>query len=145
MKVTLIGAGSTIFMKNIVGDLLHYPALSNARIALMDIDATRLEESRIVAEKMVASMVTCAEILTFSDQRAALEGADFVIVAFQIGGYRPCTVTDFEFPKNTGCARQSATLLALVASCVGCELCHIFGPSARTCWQRARTRLCCNT
>ena len=102
MKVTLIGAGSTIFMKNIVGDLLHYPALSNARIALMDIDATRLEESRIVAEKMVASMVTCAEILTFSDQRAALEGADFVIVAFQIGGYRPCTVTDLEFPKKYG-------------------------------------------
>ncbi|MFB3078096.1 MAG: hypothetical protein ACE1Y4_08805, partial [Lysobacterales bacterium] len=38
MKVTLIGAGSTIFMKNIIGDLLHYPALSSANIALMDID-----------------------------------------------------------------------------------------------------------
>ncbi|MGR3292359.1 MAG: family 4 glycosyl hydrolase, partial [Paracoccaceae bacterium] len=102
MKVTLIGAGSTIFMKNIVGDLLHYPALCDANIALMDIDATRLEQSRIVAETMVASMATGAEIKTFSDQRAALEGADFVIVAFQIGGYKPCTVTDFEIPKKYG-------------------------------------------
>jgi alpha-galactosidase len=102
MKITLIGAGSTIFMKNIVGDLLHYPALCDADIALVDIDPTRLEESRTVAEKMVASMASGAEITTFSDQRAALDGADFVIVAFQIGGYRPCTVTDFEIPKKYG-------------------------------------------
>ena len=102
MKITLVGAGSTIFMKNIVGDVLHFPALSDAKIALMDIDATRLEESRIVAEKLVASMSTNTEIATYSDQRAALAGADFVIVAFQIGGYKPCTVTDFEIPRKYG-------------------------------------------
>jgi alpha-galactosidase len=102
MKITLIGAGSTIFMKNIVGDLLHYPALSDATVALMDTDAARLEESRIVAEKLVSSMATGADIRTFSDQRAALEGADFVVVAFQIGGYEPCTVIDFEIPKKYG-------------------------------------------
>ena len=102
MKITLVGVGSTIFMKNIVGDVLHFPALSDAKIALMDIDATRLEESRIVAEKLVASMSTNTEIATYSDQRAALAGADFVIVAFQIGGYKPCTVTDFEIPRKYG-------------------------------------------
>ncbi|MGR3341895.1 MAG: family 4 glycosyl hydrolase, partial [Paracoccaceae bacterium] len=102
MKITLIGAGSTIFMKNIVGDLLHYPALSDATVALMDTDAARLEESRIVAEKLVSSMAADADIRTFSDQRAALEGADFVVVAFQIGGYEPCTVIDFEIPKKYG-------------------------------------------
>lgn len=112
MKITLIGAGSTIFMKNIVGDLLHYPALSDATVALMDTDAARLEESRIVAEKLVSSMAAGADIRTLSDQRAALEGADFVVVAFQIGGYEPCTVIDFEIQKNTGCARQLATHLA---------------------------------
>ena len=102
MKITLIGAGSTIFMKSIVGDLLHYPALSSANIALMDIDATRLQESRIVAEKMVASTAAGARIETYSCQRAALEGADFVTVAFQIGGYKPCTITDFEVPRKYG-------------------------------------------
>lgn len=102
MIITLIGAGSTIFMKNLIGDLLHYPALFNAKIRLMDIDEIRLEESRIVAEKMVTSMESCVEITTFSNQRTALEGADFVIMAFQIGGYKPCTITDFEIPKKYG-------------------------------------------
>ena len=56
-KITFIGAGSTIFMKNIIGDALHYPALSDAHIALMDIDAVRLEESATVATKLIASLV----------------------------------------------------------------------------------------
>ncbi len=102
MKITFIGAGSTIFMKNIIGDLLHYPALCDAEISLMDINAQRLEESRIVTEKMIGAMDTGAIVRTFSNQRAALEGADFVVVAFQIGGYEPCTVTDFEIPKKYG-------------------------------------------
>ena len=102
MKVTFIGAGSTIFMKNIIGDVLLFPALSSATIALMDIDAKRLEESRLVAEKMVASVGVAAKIETYASQREALVNADFVIVAFQIGGYKPCTVTDFEVPKKFG-------------------------------------------
>ena len=102
MKVTFIGAGSTIFMKNIIGDVLLFPALSSATIALMDIDAKRLEESRLVAEKMVASVGVAAKIETYASQREALVNADFVIVAFQIGGYEPCTVTDFKVPKKFG-------------------------------------------
>ena len=77
MKVTFIGAGSTIFMKNIIGDVLLFPALSSATIALMDIDAKRLEESRLVAEKMVASVGVAAKIETYASQREALVNAVF--------------------------------------------------------------------
>ena len=101
-KITFIGAGSTIFMKNIVGDALHFPALADATFALMDIDAARLADSETVVKKMIAAMGTNARVETYSNQRAALEGADFVVTAFQIGGYKPCTVTDFEIPRSYG-------------------------------------------
>jgi len=112
-KIAFIGAGSTVFMKNIVGDALHKPALSGATLALMDIDPKRLEESALVARKLVASLGARARVETHSSQRAALEGADFVIVAFQIGGYRPCTVTDFEVPKQYGLRQTIADTLGV--------------------------------
>ena len=112
-KITFIGAGSTVFMKNIVGDALHKPALSGATIALMDIDPKRLEESALVARKMVASLGVSARVETHTNQRRALEGADFVIVAFQIGGYKPCTVTDFEVPKKVGLRQTIADTLGV--------------------------------
>jgi alpha-galactosidase len=99
-RITFIGAGSTVFMKNIVGDILQRPATANATIALMDINSERLSESEIVAGKIVNSLGVKAKVETYTNQRKALEKADFVIVAFQIGGYEPCTVTDFEVPKK---------------------------------------------
>lgn len=101
-KICFIGAGSTIFMKNILGDVLHYPALKNAHIALMDIDETRLLESQLVAQKLILSLKADSKITTHLSQREALDGADFVVVCFQIGGFEPCTVTDFEIPKSFG-------------------------------------------
>lgn len=112
-RIAFIGAGSTVFMKNIVGDALHKPALSGATIALMDIDTKRLEESALVARKLVASLGAKAKVETHTNQRAALEGADFVIVAFQIGGYKPCTVTDFEVPKQYGLRQTIADTLGV--------------------------------
>jgi len=112
-KIAFIGAGSTIFMKNIIGDALHMPALSDATIALMDIDAGRLAESELVANKMVASLGVKAKVQTTMNQRAALTGADFVVVAFQIGGYEPCTVTDFEIPKKFGLRQTIADTLGI--------------------------------
>jgi alpha-galactosidase len=102
IKVAFIGAGSTIFMKNILGDMLHFEALRDARMALMDIDPKRLEQSSQLARGMITAMGSGAEVETHTNQRAALEGADFVITAFQIGGYDPCTVTDFAIPKAYG-------------------------------------------
>ncbi len=101
-KIAFIGAGSTVFMKNLIGDALLRPALADAHVALMDIDTARLDESALVARKLAASLGAGARVTATTDRRAALDGADFVILAFQIGGYRPCTVTDFEIPRAHG-------------------------------------------
>jgi len=112
-KITFIGAGSTVFMKNIIADILQRPALSAATVALMDTNPERLAESEIVAGKIVSTLGVRARIETLTDQRRALEGADFVIVAFQIGGYEPCTVTDFEVPKKYGLRQTIADTLGI--------------------------------
>ncbi len=112
-KITFIGAGSSVFMKNIIGDVLQRPELSSATVALMDINPQRLAESEIIAKKLVRTLGVGATIETWSDQKKALEGADFVVVAFQIGGYEPCTVTDFEVPKKYGLRQTIADTLGI--------------------------------
>ena len=112
-KIAFIGAGSTVFMKNIVGDILQRPALAGAHIALMDINPQRLADSEIVASKIVATLGVDAKVTTHGDQREALAGADFVVVAFQIGGYDPCTITDFEIPKSYGLRQTIADTLGV--------------------------------
>lgn len=112
-KIAFIGAGSTVFMKNLIGDALLHPALSDADIVLQDIDATRLEESELVAQKLVKTLNVGATVKATLKQKEALEGADFVILAFQIGGYKPCTVTDFEIPKAYGLRQTIADTLGV--------------------------------
>ncbi len=99
-RIAFIGAGSSVFMKHIIGDILQRRALAGATIALMDINKERLDESAVIAGRMVSTLGVPAKIETHMDQKRALTGADFVVVAFQIGGYEPCTVTDFEVPKK---------------------------------------------
>ncbi len=111
--ITFIGAGSTVFTKNIAGDLLHRPALRGATIRLMDINPKRLEESEVVVSKLARSMEANARVETYTDRRKALEGADFVVVSFQIGGYEPATVTDFEVPKKFGLRQTIADTLGI--------------------------------
>jgi alpha-galactosidase len=111
--ITFIGAGSTVFTKNLAGDILQRDALKDATIRLMDIDSKWLEESEIVVSKMAATLGGTASIETYTDQRRALDGADFVIVCFQIGGYEPCTVTDFEVPKSFGLRQTIADTLGI--------------------------------
>ena len=104
MKITFIGAGSTVFVKNVLGDTMLCPALWNAEIALYDIDAQRLEESRLVVEAMNRQFnegrAKIATYLGVENRQDALRGAKFVINAIQVGGYEPCTVIDFEIPKK---------------------------------------------
>ncbi|EYD78066.1 Alpha-galactosidase [Rubellimicrobium mesophilum DSM 19309] len=111
--ITFIGAGSTVFTKNIAGDILHRPALKGATIRLMDINPKRLEESEVVVSKLAKSMDADARVETYSDQRRALDGADFVVVSFQIGGYEPATVTDFDVPKKFGLRQTIADTLGI--------------------------------
>jgi alpha-galactosidase len=102
LKITLIGAGSTVFTRNLLGDLLSYPELAGAEIALHDIDAHRLGLSEQVAHRIAGALGVSPVITASTDRRAALDGARFVLNTIQVGGYKPSTVTDFEIPKKYG-------------------------------------------
>jgi len=105
MKITFMGAGSTVFARNVIGDCLCSEALRDSIFALYDIDATRLEESRTILEAMRTAMGGYGKIecyLGVEQRKEALRGAMFVINAIQVGLYDPCTVIDFEVPKKYG-------------------------------------------
>ena len=107
MKITFLGAGSTVFAKNVLGDVLLTPALNkNLTIALYDISEERLRESYIVIDKLNKKYNEGAAIvemyLGVENRKEALKGARFVVNAIQVGGYEPCTVIDFEIPKKYG-------------------------------------------
>ncbi|UYO01031.1 MAG: alpha-glucosidase/alpha-galactosidase [Devosia sp.] len=112
-KITFIGAGSSVFMKNIVGDILQRPALAGATIRLMDINPTRLAESEIIASKLIKTLGVPAVVETYSDQRKALDGTNFVVVCFQIGGFEPSTVVDFDVPKKYNLRQTIADTLGV--------------------------------
>ena len=111
--ITFIGAGSAVFTKNIAGDILSRPALAGAEVRLMDINPERLEESEIIVGRLAQALGGKARVKTYTSQRRALDGADFVVVCFQIGGYDPCTITDFEVPKKFGLYQTIADTLGI--------------------------------
>ncbi|MCP4423543.1 MAG: alpha-glucosidase/alpha-galactosidase [Chloroflexi bacterium] len=112
-KITFIGAGSTVFAKNLLGDILGYPELVDATISLHDIDEARLRTTEIVAHKTAQALDVRPTIEATTDRRAALDGADYVIGMFQIGGYKPGTVVDFEIPKKYGLRQTIADTLGV--------------------------------
>ena len=113
IKIAFIGAGSTVFAKNLLGDILSFPELSGAAIALHDIDAARLRTSEIVAHRVAQTVEAQPTITATPDRRRALDGADYVITMFQIGGYKPSTVVDFEIPKKYGLRQTIADTLGI--------------------------------
>ena len=107
MKITFLGAGSTIFCKNVLGDIFLTPTLTeNLEIALYDIDKNRLEESKLIVdslnEKYNDGKATVSAYLGIENRKNALKDARFIINAIQVGGYDPCTIIDFEIPKKYG-------------------------------------------
>lgn len=112
-KITLIGAGSAIFAKSLLGDILSFPELAESTIALHDIDPARLHTSEVVAHKLAQALDAHPTIISTTDRRAALEGADYVICMIQVGGYQPGTVTDFEIPKKFGLRQTIADTLGI--------------------------------
>lgn len=112
-KITLIGAGSTVFAKNLIGDILSYPDLAGAHFCLYDIDARRLAESEIVARRINQALGTRATIEATTDRARALDGADFAINMIQVGGYKPGTTTDFALPKAAGLEQTIADTLGI--------------------------------
>jgi alpha-galactosidase len=105
-KLTFLGAGSTVFAKNVLGDAMLLPSLQDARIALYDIDARRLDDSKRLVDAINrncnAGRAAISAHLGVERRREALRDADYVVNAIQVGGYDPCTLTDFEIPRRYG-------------------------------------------
>ncbi len=112
-KITFVGAGSTVFAKNLLGDILSYPELQDATISLHDIDPERLRTSEIVARKVATALGAQPTIETSLDRRRALDGSDYAITMIQVGGYKPSTVVDFEVPKQYGLRQTIADTLGI--------------------------------
>ncbi len=116
-KITFMGAGSTMFAKNVLGDCLLSPALCEFEYALYDIDPVRLEESYTMVDALNRNInggrATIRKYLGVENRKEALRGASFVIDAIQVGLYEPCTVTDFEVPKKYGLRQTIADTLGI--------------------------------
>ena len=157
-KVVLIGAGSVVFSKSLIGDVLSYPELADTHIALMDIDAERLRVAERMVHKVAAALQAHPTITAHGDRRSALAGADYVINTIQVGGYRPSTVIDFEVPKRHnlrqtigdtlgigGIMRALRTIPVLIDICRDMEalcpdawLLNYTNPMAMNCWALSR-------
>ena len=116
-KITFMGAGSTVFAKNVLGDSMLCDALCRSDIALYDIDRVRLNESKRMLDTINRNVnqgrAKIKAYLGVDKRRQALDGADFVINAIQVGGYDPCTITDFEVPKKYGLRQTIADTLGI--------------------------------
>ena len=116
-KITFMGAGSTIFAKNVLGDCMLAPALQESHLALYDIDSKRLRESKAMLDTLNANTNAGRAKITahlgVRSRKAALRGANYVVNAIQVGGYEPATVIDFEVPKKYGLRQTIADTLGI--------------------------------
>ncbi len=157
-KIAFLGAGSTVFAKNLMGDILSYPELAGSTLSLHDINDERLRTSEIVAHKVAEAVGASPTIQATTDRRQALDGADYAISMIQVAGYKPGTVVDFEVPKKYGLRQTIAdtlgiggimrglrTIPVLLAMCRDMEeLCpdvtflQYVNPMAMNCWAISR-------
>ena len=117
LKIAFMGAGSTVFARNVLGDVMSTEALRQCEIALYDIDPVRLEESRhslsVINRNIHEGRAVIQAYLGVENRKEALRGAQFVVNAIQVGGYEPCTVIDFEIPKKYGIQQTIADTLGI--------------------------------
>ncbi|MBC2595100.1 alpha-glucosidase/alpha-galactosidase [Ruficoccus amylovorans] len=154
-KITLIGAGSVVFAKTLIGDILRFPELADATICLMDISPERLKVADIMMRRIAKKLGVPARIEATLDQKAAIRNANYVICTVQVGGYKPSTVRDFEIPKKYGLEQTIADTLGVggvfralrtipvingiardIADLArpGCLLLNYTNPMAMNCW-----------
>ncbi len=116
MKITFMGAGSTVFAKNVLGDCMVSKIITNFEIALYDIDEKRLDDSQKMLEavkRFTKAKVKIKSYLGVNNRKKALKGANIVVNAIQVGGYDPCTIIDFEVPKKYGLRQTIADTLGI--------------------------------
>jgi alpha-galactosidase len=112
-RITFIGAGSTVFAKNVLGDCMFVPALNGFEFALHDIDETRLKDSEQMLLNLARKYNSTIKVKAYLDRKEALRGAKYVINAVQIGGYEPSTVIDFDIPKKYGLRQTIADTIGI--------------------------------
>jgi alpha-galactosidase len=157
-KLAFIGAGSAVFARRLLTDVLSYPELAEVTVALHDIDAERLRTGELAARRVAEALSAHPTIVATTDRRAALDGADYVICMIQVGGYQPATVIDFEIPKRYGLRQTIADTLGIggimralrtipvllgitrdmEALCPGGLLLNYVNPMAMNCWALSR-------
>lgn len=117
MKITFMGAGSTVFARNVLGDCMCTPALCESEIALYDIDEERLKESELILKAINNNVnegkAYIKSYLGVENRKEALKDSTFVVNAIQVGGYEPCTVIDFEIPKKYGLKQTIADTMGI--------------------------------
>ena len=140
VKITFMGAGSTIFAKNVLGDCMLCEPLRDAQIALYDIDGTRLQESKMMLDVLNSNTnggrATITAHLGVENRREALQGAKYVVNAIQVGGYEPATVIDFEVPKKYGLRQTIGDTLGIggiFRALRTIPVCSTFAGTWRTC------------
>jgi alpha-galactosidase len=116
-KITFMGAGSTIFAKNVLGDCMLSEPLRESHIALYDIDAIRLQESKMMLDSINRNInenrATITAHLGVGNRKAAFKDAKYVVNAIQVGGYKPSTAIDFDIPKKYGLRQTIADTLGI--------------------------------
>ncbi|MDR0931795.1 MAG: alpha-glucosidase/alpha-galactosidase, partial [Victivallales bacterium] len=116
-KITFMGAGSTVFVRNVLGDCMCREPLKDSHFALYDIDAQRLKESKLLLDTLNANINDNRATITthhgVENRKEALRNSDFVVNAIQVGGYEPSTVIDFEIPKKFGLRQTIADTLGI--------------------------------
>ena len=129
MKLTFMGAGSTVFARNVVGDTMMADPFHDVEVALYDIDAQRLEESYTIITAMNDTVnegrAKIKKYLGVENRREALRGADFVVNAIQVGLYDPCTIIDFEVPKKYGLRQTIGDTLGIGGIFRGLRTIHV--------------------
>ncbi|PTI45854.1 alpha-glucosidase/alpha-galactosidase [Staphylococcus xylosus] len=112
-KITFLGAGSTVFAKNVLGDCMTVEALQDFEFALYDIDEQRLHDSEMMLNNLKKNLHSNVTVKAYHNRKEALSGAKYIINAIQVGGYDPATITDFEIPKKYGLRQTIADTLGI--------------------------------
>src|SRR6478735_5351929 len=112
-RIAFIGAGSSVFARALIRDTYTFPALRDADLRLMDPDPGRLADTEAIANRLKQEYGGTGPIASYREVAPAIDSADFVITMFQIGGYEPATVTDFEIPKKYGLRQTIADTLGI--------------------------------
>ena len=156
-KIAIIGAGGYVFPLRLVGDLLSFPALRDATISLMDINPVSLERTAKAVRELVAHHGFATRVESTLDRKQALQGADYVIVTFQVGGLEAYKL-DVEIPRKYGIDQavgdtlgpggvfrflRSASAYLEIASdmlelCPKALLLNYANPMAMNCWLLSR-------